>query len=175
MITETMKDLYADPKWKSQTGKDWGNGTCQQIWGPGTPLFYYREMAIDPAPEVHEAETYTYMPEKEPDGTIAAKKIWVIDFIAVHQCVVHHRRSPGCRFVPLVIIAGAVVDSELTDISHAHLESLRLQIAVYCGECLSCVGCGLHFAVDKVVKRHDKFLVVVGYCYSVIIFHVLMI
>ena len=75
MITETMKDLYADPKWKSQTGKDWGNGTCQQIWGPGTPLFYYREMAIDPAPEVHEAETYTYMPEKKPDGTIAAKKI----------------------------------------------------------------------------------------------------
>ena len=49
MITETMKDLYADPKWKSQTGKDWDNGTCQQIWGPGTPLFYYREMAIDPA------------------------------------------------------------------------------------------------------------------------------
>ena len=99
----------------------------------------------------------------------------VIDFIAVHQRVVHHSCSTCCRFVPLVIIAGAVVDSELTEICHAHLESLRLQIAVYCGECLSCVGCGLHFAVDKVVKRHDKFLVVLGYCYSVIIFHVLMI
>ena len=75
MITETMKDLYADPKWKSQTQKDWNNGTYQQIWGPGTPLFYYREIAINPAPEVHENETYSYMPVMEPDRTTAAKKI----------------------------------------------------------------------------------------------------
>ena len=73
-LTDALKDLYSG-EWESRTEAGWENGTYHEIWGPGTPLFYYREMMIGPAPETGTAKTYSYRQMAEPDETKAAKKI----------------------------------------------------------------------------------------------------
>mgnify|MGYP004442610827 CR=1 FL=1 len=74
-LAATLGKIHSGAKWDAKTDKNWADGTMQEIWGPGTPKFYYREMEMDDAPEVVPATTYNYLPETQPCTETVAKRV----------------------------------------------------------------------------------------------------
>lgn len=53
----------------------WDDVTPQEIWGKGTHPCNFRKIVVRDAPTSKQKDTYTFLPETEPDKTVDAKRI----------------------------------------------------------------------------------------------------
>ena len=74
-LSNVLGGLYAGTGWKAVTDKSWANGSTQEIWGPGTPKFYYREMDTEDPPAEPLASTYDCLPKIAPSDVTEAKRV----------------------------------------------------------------------------------------------------
>lgn len=74
-IADALRDIYADPKWEARTDKSWTDGTYQEIWGPGTPKIFYREIKAEDPPEDPLDPTYEYRKEEAPCAVTEPKRV----------------------------------------------------------------------------------------------------
>ena len=74
MLTDTLSVMNA-PGWVAKTTPDITSDTWQEIWGPGTPKFFYREIDEEDPPADSGDATYSYAEEVEPDGETRRKRV----------------------------------------------------------------------------------------------------
>ena len=74
LLTDVLCGIYPGQGWEAKTDKSWADGTLQEIWGPGTPKFFYKEIAGEDAPEALAAPTYNYL-KTEPKSTVTEAKV----------------------------------------------------------------------------------------------------
>ena len=72
-LTDALCGIYPGLGWEARTDKSWTDGTLQEIWGPGTPKFFYKEIAGEEAPEAPAAPTYNFL-KVEPKSTVTEAK-----------------------------------------------------------------------------------------------------
>lgn len=72
-LTDVLCGIHSGAGWEARTDKKWADGTLQEIWGPGTPKFYYREMVTENPPAGPVAATYNCLP-KTPASTVTEAK-----------------------------------------------------------------------------------------------------
>ena len=75
LLTDTLGGIYPGTNWEARTDKKWENGSFQEIWGPGTPVFFYREMVTEEPPVEVPATTYKCLPETSPSNETEAKRV----------------------------------------------------------------------------------------------------
>lgn len=75
LLTDTLSIAYPGMRWAAKTEKKWLSGTLQEIWGPGTPKFYYREMVEEEPPAAVPATTYQYRKKVSPNTETEAKRV----------------------------------------------------------------------------------------------------
>ncbi len=76
LLKDVLGELNAGTgKWEARTDKKWADNTLQEIWGAGTPKFFYREMQTDTPPEETVATTYQFLEKKTPSEVTKAKRI----------------------------------------------------------------------------------------------------
>ena len=73
LLTDVLCGIYPGQGWAAKTDKSWTDGTLQEIWGPGTPKFYYKEIEAEDAPQASAALTYNFL-KTEPESTAAEAK-----------------------------------------------------------------------------------------------------
>lgn len=74
MLTDTL-GVMNDPGWAAKTDPGMHSDTWQEIWGPGTPKFFYREIDEEDPPVDSEGASYRYAEEVEPDVETRRKRI----------------------------------------------------------------------------------------------------
>ena len=75
LLMDTLSGIYIEEGQEIKTDKKWANDTKQEIWGPGTPKFYYREMETENPPEDAAAFTYCYLEEVPASTVTEAKRV----------------------------------------------------------------------------------------------------
>ena len=73
LLTDVLCGIYPGQGWEAKTDKNWTDGTFQEIWGPGTPKFFYKEIASEEAPEAPTEPTYNFL-KIEPKSTVTEAK-----------------------------------------------------------------------------------------------------
>ena len=73
MLTNVLSGIYPGICWEAKIDKNWADGTLQEIWGPGTPKFYYKEIEAEDAPEALSEPTYSFL-KTEPKSTVTEAK-----------------------------------------------------------------------------------------------------
>jgi len=74
-ITDVLCGAYPGIGWEASIGKNWADGTLQEIWGPGSPKFFYREIETEDAPSEPLAQTYDCLEKLEPCSIKEAKRV----------------------------------------------------------------------------------------------------
>ena len=74
-LTDTLSDLHPGTGWEAKTDKSWSSDTLQEIWGPGTPAFYYREIDAEDPPAAPAASTYSFARIETPSDVSEPKRI----------------------------------------------------------------------------------------------------
>ena len=74
-LSDTLGRINEGTGWGAITDINWADGTLQEIWGPGTPKFYYREMVEEEPPVADSVTTYKYRKQESPNTETAAKRI----------------------------------------------------------------------------------------------------
>lgn len=73
-LTDALGGVWGNPNWEAYTDKKWADGSYQEIWGPGTPRFYYREVKAEDPP-VAEDSTYSYLRDAAPSTVTEPKRL----------------------------------------------------------------------------------------------------
>lgn len=73
LLTDVLCGIYPGQGWTAKTDKSWTDGTLQEIWGPGTPKFFYKEITSEDAPAAPAAPTYNFL-KTEPKSTVTEAK-----------------------------------------------------------------------------------------------------
>ena len=74
-LTDVLGGIYPGTGWSAKTDKSWADNTEQEIWGPGTPKFFYREIAAENPPEGPAEPTYNCLPQVNPCDVEDAKRV----------------------------------------------------------------------------------------------------
>lgn len=74
-LTDVLCGIYPGLGWEAKTDKSWADGTLQEIWGPGSPKFFYKEIAGEDAPEAPATPTYNFLKTKPKSTITEAKRI----------------------------------------------------------------------------------------------------
>ena len=74
-LTNVLCGIYPGQGWEAKTDKSWVDGSFQEIWGPGTPKFFYKEIVCEDAPEAPAAPTYNYLKTEPKSAVTEAKRI----------------------------------------------------------------------------------------------------
>ena len=74
MLTDTLSVMNA-PGWVAKTTPDMPSDTWQEIWGPGTPKFFYREIDEEDPPADSSSATYSFAKEVVPNGETRHKRV----------------------------------------------------------------------------------------------------
>ena len=74
-LTDALCGIYPGQGWEAKTDKKWTDGTFQEIWGPGTPKFYYKEIEAEEAPGAPVAPTYNYLKTGPRSSVTEAKRV----------------------------------------------------------------------------------------------------
>jgi len=120
-LTDVLCGIHAGQAWKAGTDKSWTDGSLQEIWGPGTPKFYYREIEAEDVPDAPTAPTYSFLKE-EPESTVKeAKKVSpssMEDDELVGKTTVSCLNDDGHPFPQLVTKASSAKDDEVGTCIH---------------------------------------------------------
>ena len=121
LLTDVLGGLYPGGGWEAKTDKSWTDGTIQEIWGPGTPKFYYREIEAEDAPEAPAKPTYNCL-KTEPANTVTeAKRVSpssLSDDELVKRTTTVCLNDDGHPFPQLITKAGAAKDDEVGTCIH---------------------------------------------------------
>lgn len=75
LLTDILGGIYPGTGWEAKTDKSWTDNTQQEIWGPGTPKFFYREIEAEDPPAEPLASTYSRLPETVVCNVTEAKRV----------------------------------------------------------------------------------------------------
>lgn len=75
LLTDALGGIYQGMGWEAKTEKSWGSGSYQEIWGPGSPKFFYREIEAEDAPSAPLAQTYDCLEKVAPCSETKAKRV----------------------------------------------------------------------------------------------------
>ena len=121
-----LKDVLAglnagDDKWVARTDKKWTGNTWQEIWGAGTPKFFYREMETDTPPVAPAKPTYSYLVKNTPSEVTEAKRITpasISDGKLVDSTSAVCLNGEGERFFQTIIRKPGAEDSDVGTCIH---------------------------------------------------------
>ena len=121
LLTDVLCGIYPGEGWAAKTEKDWVDGSYQEIWGPGTPKFYYREIEAEDAPEAPTEPTYSFL-KTEPISTVTdAKRVSpssLTDDELVKKTSTICLNDDGHPFPQLITKAGTDKDDEVGTCIH---------------------------------------------------------
>lgn len=119
-LTNVLCGIYPQG-WKVNTDKSWTNDTLQEIWGPGTPKFYYKEIAAEDAPEASAAPIYSFL-KTEPKSTVTDHKrvspSSMSDDELVNKTTTNCLNDDGRPFPQLITKASSANDDEVGTCIH---------------------------------------------------------
>ena len=107
--------------WEAKTDKSWTDGTLQGIWGPGTPKFYYKEIAGEGAPATPLAPTYNFLKTESKSTVTEAKRISpssLSDDVLVKKTKACCLNDDGHPFPQLITKATTAKDDEIGTCIH---------------------------------------------------------
>jgi ATP-dependent exoDNAse (exonuclease V) beta subunit len=120
-LTDVLSGIYPGQGWAAKTDMSWADGTLQEIWGPGTPKFFYKEIAGEDAPEAPAAPTYNYL-KTEPKSTVTeAKRVSpssLSDDDLVKKTTTYCLNDDGHPFSQLITKATKAKDDEVGTCIH---------------------------------------------------------
>lgn len=119
-LTHALCDLYP-ANWEARTEKDWDDGTMQEIWGPGSPKFFYRIIDAEDPPAVTDRTSYEYIPKLTPCTVTDPKRISPSsckDDTLVESTVAVCLNDNGEPFPQTIIKRGKANDDELGTCIH---------------------------------------------------------
>ena len=121
LLTDVLCGIYTRQGWEAKTDKSWTDGTLQEIWGPGTPKFFYKEIASEDAPEAPAAPTYNFL-KTEPKSTVTeAKRVSpssLSDDELVKKTTTSCLNDDGLPFPQLITKAATAKDDEVGTCIH---------------------------------------------------------
>jgi len=74
-LTDVLSGAYPGLGWEASISKNWSDGTYQEIWGPGSPKFFYREIEAEDAPSEPLAQEYDCLEKVAPCSIKEAKRV----------------------------------------------------------------------------------------------------
>ena len=113
MLTDVLCGIHPGGSWEAKTDKSWADGTMQEIWGPGTPKFYYREIEAEDPPAGPVAATYNCLPKTPASTVTEAKRVSpssLSDEALVNATKVVCLNDDGHPFPQLITKAGNAKD-----------------------------------------------------------------
>ena len=120
-LTDVLCGIYPGREWVAKTDKNWTDGTFQEIWGPGTPKFFYKEIVAEEAPEAPAAPKYNFL-KTEPKSTVTdAKRIYpssLSDDKLVKKTMTICLNDDGLPFPQLITKAAPAKDDEVGTCIH---------------------------------------------------------
>lgn len=120
MLTDTLGEMNG-PGWAAKTAPGMSPDTMQEIWGDGTPEFFYREIDEEAPPADPDDETYSYAEEVEPDGETRRKRVspsGIEDEALVKAVKVGCLNDKEGPFPQLITKAGAAEDDAVGTCIH---------------------------------------------------------
>ena len=122
LLTDVLSGIYPGQGWVAKTDKSWTDGTLQEIWGPGTPKFFYKEIASEDAPDSPSAPTYRFL-KTEPKSTVTeAKRVSpssLSDEELVKKTTTNCLNDNGHPFPQLITKAATARDDEVGTCIHS--------------------------------------------------------
>ena len=73
-LTDTLGEMNGTG-WAAKTDPGMPSDTWQEIWGPGTPKFFYREIDEEDPPADSSSATYSFAKEVVPNGETRHKRV----------------------------------------------------------------------------------------------------
>ncbi len=120
-LTDTLRGIYPNIGWEASIGKNWASNTYQEIWGPGSPKFFYREIAAEDAPSEPLAPTYDCLEKVAPCSETKAKRVspsFIGDEELVKATTTSCLNDDGHPFPQLISKASKAKDDEVGTCIH---------------------------------------------------------
>ena len=121
LLTNVLCGIYPGQGWEAKTDKSWADGTFQEIWGPGTPKFFYKEIAGEDAPEAPASPTYSFLKTKPGSTVSEAKTVYpssISDDLLVKNTTTTCLNDDGHPFPQLITKAATAKDNEIGTCIH---------------------------------------------------------
>ena len=120
-LTDVLCGIYPKQGWAAKTDKNWTDGTFQEIWGPETPKFFYKEISGEDAPQAPVAPTYNFLKTKPKSTVTEAKRVSpsvLSDDELVKKTTTSCLNDDGHPFPQLITKATSAKDDEVGTCIH---------------------------------------------------------